>query len=216
MEEHIKQLQVLFETLRSHKLYGKLEKCSFMQNEVHFLGFIISDRGILVDQNKVKEMKIWPTPKIITEVRSFHGLASFYKRFIKDFSTIMAPITEFMKKGELKWSDKAESAFNAIKEILCKSPILALPDFNKLFEVECDASGIGIGAVLLQERKPIAYSSEKISGAKLNYSTYDKEFYAIVRALTHWSHYLKPRPLVHHLDHEALKYISGQHKLNHR
>ena len=92
--------------------------------------------------------------------------------------------------------------------------MLALPDFDKLFEVECDASGVGIGAVLLQEKRPIAFFSEKLSGPKLNYFNYDREFYAIVRALDHWSHYLRPKPFVLHSDHEALKFINGQQKLN--
>ena len=89
-----------------------------------------------------------------------------------------------------------------------------MPNFDDLFEVECDASGVGIGAVLAQSRRPLAYFSEKLNGSRCNYSTYDKEFYAIVRALTHWGHYLKPKPFVLHSDHQALKYINGQHKLN--
>ena len=99
---------------------------------------------------------------------------------------------------------------------MCEAPILALPDFTQPFEVECDASGVGIGAVLVQGRRPIAYFSEKVGGARLNYSTYDKEFYAIVRALDHWSHYLRPSHFILHSDHESLKYINGQLKLNPR
>ncbi|XP_074315595.1 uncharacterized protein LOC141651798 [Silene latifolia] len=154
--------------------------------------------------------------KSITEVRGFHGLASFCRRFIKNFSAVIAPITECMKKGAYKWIENAQQAFNLIKKMLCEALVLRLPDFNCLFEVECDASGVGIGAVLIQERNLVAYFSEKLSGTKLSYSTYDKEFYAIVRALMHWSHYLKPKPFMLHSDHEALRYINGQHKLNHR
>jgi len=208
-EEHLSHLENVFELLREHKLYGKLEKCSFMSKEVKFLGYIVSGEGISVDQEKVAAIKSWPKPSTITEVRSFHGLASFYRRFIKGFSTVVAPITECMKKGEFNWTETASKAFEIIKKKLCEAPILVLPDFSKLFEVECDASGIGIGAVLIQDKKPVAYFSEKLNGAKLAYSTYDKEFYAMVRALMHWSHYLKPKPFVLHSDHEALKYIMG-------
>jgi len=94
--------------------------------------------------------------------------------------------------------------------------MLALPNFDKLFEVDCDASGVGIGALLMQDQCPIAYFSEKLNGSRKNYSTYDKEFYALVRALDHWSHYLRPKQFILYSDHEALKYLSGQHKLNPR
>uniref|UniRef100_A0A2N9H3G6 CCHC-type domain-containing protein n=1 Tax=Fagus sylvatica TaxID=28930 RepID=A0A2N9H3G6_FAGSY len=172
---------------------------------------------IEVDEEKVKAIKEWPTPKSITEVRSFHGLASFYRRFVKDFSTLAAPLTEIIKNNvRFHWGADQDNAFATIKERLCSAPVLALPNFNKAFEIECDASGIGIGAVLMQDRRPIAFFSEKLSGASLKYPTYDKELYALVRALETWQHYLWPREFVIHTDHESLKHLKGQGKLNQR
>uniref|UniRef100_A0A2N9ETF9 Reverse transcriptase RNase H-like domain-containing protein n=1 Tax=Fagus sylvatica TaxID=28930 RepID=A0A2N9ETF9_FAGSY len=173
--------------------------------------------GIEVDEKKVKAIKEWPTPKSITEVRSFHGLASFYRRFVKDFSTLVAPLTQIIKKNVgFHWGADQDNAFATIKERLCSAPVLALPNFNKTFEIKCDASGIGIGAVLMQDRRPIAFFSEKLSGASLKYPTYDKELYALVRALETWQHYLWPREFVIHTDHESLKHLKGQGKLNQR
>ncbi|XP_056691738.1 uncharacterized protein, partial [Spinacia oleracea] len=178
--------------------------------------YVVSKDGVSLDQSKIEAIKSWPNPKTISEVRSFHGLASFYRRFIRDFSTITSPITSCLKKGAFVWGEDAQKAFDVIKERLCAAPILALPDFSQPFEVECDASGAGIGAVLIQGKRPIAYFSEKLGGARLNYCTYDKEFYAIVRALDHWSHYLRSSHFVLHSDHESLKYINGQQKLSPR
>jgi hypothetical protein len=123
----------------------------------------------------------------LSYVRSFLGLANFYRHFMKDFSTIAAPLNELIKKGvPFSWGTPQENAFNMLKDKLMHAPLLQLPDFNKTFELECDASGIGLGGVLLQERKPVAYFSEKVSGLGLNYSTYDKKLYALVRCLETW------------------------------
>ncbi|KAH9763304.1 hypothetical protein KPL70_001120 [Citrus sinensis] len=201
--------------MRKEKLYANLKKCSFCTNHIVFLGYVVSAKGIEVDEEKVKAIKEWPTPKSVSEVRSFHGLASFYRRFVKDFSTLVAPLTEIVKKHVgFKWGSEQERAFNLIMEKLVSAPLLALPDFTKTFEIECDASGIGIRTVLMQEGRPIAYFSEKLSGAALNYPTYDKEMYALVRALETWQHYLLPKEFVIHTDHESLKHLKGQGKEN--
>ena len=112
----------------------------------------------------------------MSQVRSFHGLASFYRRFVKDFSPLAAPLNNLTKKDvPFKWGHDEDQAFHTLKTKLWQAPLLQLPDFGKRFEIECDASGIGIGGVLLQEGKPVAYFSEKLNGPHLNYSVYDKE-----------------------------------------
>jgi hypothetical protein len=215
--ELIDHLHCVLAVLRKEKLYANLKKCSFCLDKVVFLGYVVRTKGIAVDEEKVKAIKEWPTPKSITEVRSFHGLASFYRQFVKDFSILAAPLTEIVKKFVgFKWDNEQDRAFIEIKERLCGAPLLALPDFSKTFEIECDASGIGIGAVLMQEKRQIAYFSEKLNGAALNYPTYDKELYALVRALETWQHYLWLKEFVIHTDHESLKHLKGQGKLNRR
>ena len=217
LDEHVEYLRCVLAVLRNEKLYANFQKCTFCMEKVVFLGFVIGGKGIEVDEEKVKAIKEWPTPKSIIEVRSFHSLASFYQRFVKDFNTIAAPLTEIVKKNVgFHWSNDQENAFVVIKERLCSTPVLALPDLNKTFEIECDASGIGIGAVRMQDKRLIAFFSEKLGGAALNYPTYDRELYALVRALETWQHYLWPKEFVIHTDHESLKHLKGQGKLNKR
>jgi hypothetical protein len=180
-----------------------------------FLGYVVTPQGIEVDSSKVEAIQDWPTPTTVTQIRSFLGLARFYRRFVCDFSSIAAPLHELTKKGvSFCLGPPQEEAFNTLKDKLTHAPLLQLPDFQKVFELECDASGIGLGAILLQEGKPVAYFSEKLSSASLRYSTYDKELYALVRTLQTWLHYLWPREFIIHYDHEALKHIHTQTNLN--
>ncbi|XP_066341816.1 uncharacterized protein [Miscanthus floridulus] len=216
-DEHLDHIRQVLAVLREEKLYGNIAKCTFCTDRVVFLGFVVSADGIQVDEEKVKAIKDWPTPTNVSQVRSFHGLVGFYRRFVKDFSTIAAPLNNLTKKDvPFKWGNEQDQAFNELKTKLCEAPLLQLPDFGKTFEIECDASGIGIGGVLLQEGKPVAYFSEKLNGPHLNYSVYDTELYALVRVLEVWQHYLLPKEFVIHSDHEALKYLKSQGKLNRR
>jgi hypothetical protein len=158
------------------------------------LGFVISSNELKIDPEKVKSIKEWLSPRSMFEVRRFHGLASFYRKFIRDFSGIFAPMMDTMKNQHMyfKWTDEAEKSFNILKEKITERPILFLTNFEKTFQVRCDASGVAIGAVLSQDNRPIAYFSEKMNETKRKYSTYDKEFYAIIQALKKWRHYLVP------------------------
>jgi hypothetical protein len=166
---------------------------------------------------EIKAIESWPLPQTIRQVRSFLGLAGFYRHFIKDFSTIVAPLHELMKKGMVfHWGKAQEESFATLKNKLTHAPLLQLPNFGKTFELACDANGVGIGGVLMQDGKPIAYFSLKLHGPVLNYSTYDKELYTLACSLETWRHYLWPKKFVIHSHHESLKYLRLQNNLNRR
>jgi hypothetical protein len=217
IEEHLEHLHAVFDALRAACLFGNMEKCTFCTQHVSFLGYVVTPQGIEVDSSMVEAIQDWPTPTTVTQIWSFLGLAGFYHRFVRDFSSIAAPLHELTKKGvSFAWDPPQEEAFNTLKDKLTHAPLLQLPDFQKVFELKCDASDIGLGAVLLQEGKSVAYFCEKLSGASLRYSTYDKELYALVRTLQTWQHYLWPREFIIDSDHEALKHIRTQTNLNRR
>jgi hypothetical protein len=217
LDEHIEHLHDVFCALREAHLFGNLEKCTFCTDRVIFLGYVVTPQGIEVDEAKIEAIKNWLIPTTLTQLQSFLGLAGFYQHFMRDFSTIAAPLNDLMKKGVLfRWGAAQDQAFHTLVDKLTHAPLLQLLDFGKTFELECDASGIGIGGVLLQEGKPVTYFSENLSGPSLNYSTYDKELYALVCVLETWQFYLWPKEFVIHSDHESLKHIRGQAELNKR
>jgi hypothetical protein len=217
IDEHIDHLLAVFNALRDARLFGNLEKCTFCMDRVSFPGYVVTLQGIEVDHAKVEAIHGWPIPKNLSQERSFLGIAGFYRCFVMDLSTITAPLNQHTKKGvPFSWCTRQGNAFDMLKYKLTHAPLLQLPNFIKTFELECDASGIGLAGVLLQERKPVAYFSEKLSAPVLNYSTYDKGLYALLRCLKTWQHYLWPKEFIIYSDHESLKHIHSQGKLNHR
>jgi hypothetical protein len=180
--EHLKHLATVMQKLQQEKLLINMKKSSFMNTELIYLGFVISKNELRMDPDKVEVIKNWPSPRNIFEVRSFHGLANFYRKFIKNFSGISAAMMDTVKKRHkyFHWS------FNLLKRKITEQLVLVLLYLRKTFQVKCDASGFAIGAVLSQDDRTIAYFSEKLNEVKVKYSTYDKEFYAIIHALKKW------------------------------
>jgi hypothetical protein len=216
-KEHAKHLRVVLQRLRDHKLYAKFSKCEFWLKSVEFLGHTISHDGISVDPSKVQEVMDWEPPKSVHKIRSFLGLAGYYRQFIPDFSRIAKPMTELLKKGvKFMWSEACEKAFHTLRQHLTSAPVLVQPDNSKPFEVFCDASGTGLGCVLMQEGRVIAYASRALRPHELNYPTHDLELAAIVHALKIWRHYLMGNHCNIFTDHKSLQYIFTQAELNMR
>jgi hypothetical protein len=189
--EHAKHLRIVLQRLRDHKLYAKLSKCEFWLDSVKFLGQTISKDGISVDHSKVQEVMDWKPPKSVHQIRSFLGLAGYYRQFIPYFSRIAKPMTELLKKGvKFVRSEECDQAFHTLRKHLTSAPVLTKPDMSKPFEVFCDASGSGLGCVLMQENRVIAYASRALRPHEKNYPTHDLELAAVVHALKLWQHYL--------------------------
>ena len=203
--------------LREHRLYAKFSKCEFWLEEVSFLGHVLSKDGIAVDPNKVQDVLDWKQPQNVHEIRSFLGLAGYYRRFIENFSKIVKPMTELLKNGvKFEWSPACEEAFQTLKDRLTTAPVLAQPDISKSFDVYCDASRIGLGCVLMQEGRVVAYASRQLKRHEENYPTHDLELAAVVHALKIWRHYLLGNHCNIYTDHKSLKYIFTQSDLNMR
>jgi len=183
-EEHAEHLCVVLSRLREHQLYAKFCKCEFWLKKVPFLGHVLSEEGISVDPAKLQEVRDWKVPTSVHEVRSFLSLAGYYRRFIPKFSKISKPMTHLLQKDEkFVWTPDCEEAFHKLRTLLTSAPVLAQPDIEKPFDVFCDASSIGLGCVLMQEGRVIAYASCQLRKHEVNYPTHDLELAAVVHAL---------------------------------
>ncbi|GJS37371.1 putative reverse transcriptase domain-containing protein [Tanacetum coccineum] len=215
--EHEEHLKLILELLKKEELYAKFSKCEFWIPKVQFLGHVIDSKGIHVDPAKIESIKDWASPKSPTEIRQFLGLAGYYRRFIEGFSKIAKPMTKLtQKKVKFVWGDKQEAAFQLLKQKLCSAPILALPEGSKDFIAYCDASKKGLGAVLMQREKVIAYASRQLKIHEKNYTTHDLELRAVVFALKIWRHYLYGTKCTVFTDHKSLQHILNQKELNMR
>jgi hypothetical protein len=183
-EDHAKHLHIILQRLRDDHWYAKFSKCEFWLDIVKFLGHTISGDGISVDPSKVQEVMDWKPPTSVPQIRSFLGLAGYYRRFIPDFSRIAKPMSELLKKGvKFSWNQKCEDAFHTLRDHLTTALVLAQPDVSKPFDIYCDASGTGLGCVLMQDNRVIAYASRALKVHEQNYPTHDLELTAVIHAL---------------------------------
>ncbi|KAL2230104.1 UNVERIFIED_CONTAM: Transposon Ty3-G Gag-Pol polyprotein [Sesamum indicum] len=208
--QHLVHLKKVLHLLKEHQLYAKKSKCSFAQKEIDYLGHIISHQGVSTDPLKIECMVKWPIPASVKELRGFLGLTGYYRRFIQGYGAISKPLTSLLKKDAFEWNAEAEDAFNHLKELMISAPVLAMPDFSQPFIVETDASGKGIGAVLMQGGRPISYLSKALAAKNLGLSTYEKEFLALLLAVTKWRHYLLGSHFIIRTDQKSLKHILDQ------
>ncbi|KAJ0764722.1 putative nucleotidyltransferase, Ribonuclease H [Helianthus annuus] len=209
-ETHLCDLREVFSILHLHHFMVNQSKCSFGQLKVEYLGYLIDGQGVAMDPTKVTAVLEWPVPKTLKALRGFLGLTGYYRKFVKNYGGIARPLTDLTKKDAFVWNSSAQTAFDQLKHALVSAPVLALPNFAEPFSVECDASGRGIGAVLMQNRKPIAYFSKALSDRNLSKSAYEREMMALVLAVQHWRSYLLGARFTVFTDQKSLKFLLHQ------
>lgn len=222
LEEHWEHLRVALQRLKEAKLYGRLHKCEFLKDRIEYLGFDISAEGVHTSPEKVKAVVEWPTPSTVKDIRSFLGLASYYRKFIRGFSELARPLTNLTKKDCVwRWDEEEELAFLKLKTALATAPVLQLPDFELPFVLTTDASSAAVGAILEQDQgkglRPVAFASRKLNNAESRYSAYERELLGIVWAIAQWRHYFhNTHPIVVQTDHAPLRHLPNQASVNSR
>ncbi|KMQ85297.1 reverse ribonuclease integrase, partial [Lasius niger] len=211
-EEHLRHLTEVFRRLRQARLRLNPEKCYFCRQSLKYLGHLVDRQGIRTDPDKVSAITGWPTPTILRKVRQFLGVASWYRRFIADFSAIAAPLTRLTRKGvRWTWTEVEETAFGRLKEALTTAPVLACPDFTRPFMLQTDASTHGLGVVLTQQlsedERVIAYASRTLNAAERNYSATELECLAVVWGIRRMREYLEGYRFAVVTDHQALRWL---------
>ncbi|KOM25332.1 hypothetical protein LR48_Vigan97s002200 [Vigna angularis] len=206
-KEHLEHVGTVLRELVANRWVANRKKCEFGKTQIGYLGHWISARGVEMDEDKVRAVIDWEKPKTVKALRGFLGLTRYYRRFVKDYGKIAKPLTDLLKKGQFTWTEQAEEAMSRLKKAITTAPVLVLPDFDQPFHIECDASGRGVGAVLMQGKKPIAFFSKALSEGSLSKSIYEKELMALVLAIQHWRPYLLGQRFVVHTDQRSLKYL---------
>ncbi|KAL0553922.1 hypothetical protein IC582_007826 [Cucumis melo] len=215
--EHEEHLRMVLQTLRDNQLYAKFSKCEFWLKQVSFLGHVVSKAGVSVDPAKIEAVTGWTRPATVSEVRSFLGLAGYYRRSVENFSRIATPLTQLTRKGApFVWSKACEDSFQNLKQKLVTAPVLTVPDGSGSFVIYSDASKKGLGCVLMQQGKVVAYASRQLKSHEQNYPTHDLELAAVVFASKIWTHYLYGEKIQIFTDHKSLKYFFTQKELNMR
>ncbi|KAH0722292.1 hypothetical protein KY290_004974 [Solanum tuberosum] len=213
--EYMDHLRIVLQVLKDHQVFAKFSKCEFWLRSVPFLGHIVSNKGIEVDPKKTNAFKSWPRPLTPSDIRSFLGLAGYYRRFVEGFSSIASPLTTLtQKKAKFVWSEACEKNFQELKDRLTSASVLTLPEGTNGFVVYCDASRVGLGCVLMQNGKVIAYASRQLKVHEKNYPTHDLELGAVVFALKIWRHYLYGVHVDVFTDHKSLQYVFSLKDLN--
>ncbi|XP_017233152.1 uncharacterized protein LOC108207202 [Daucus carota subsp. sativus] len=207
LESHERHLEAVLELLQANQLYAKMSNCSFVVESVEYLGHMISGKGVSMDPAKVESIIKWPVPDSIKTLRGFLGLSGYYRRFIRGYGIMKKPLTDLLKKDGFQWGPEATKAFQLLKKALSKAPVLEMPNFDLPFVVETDACATGMGAVLMQQGKPIFFLSKAFNKKNMGCSVYEKELLALVLAVTKWRHYLVGHHFIIKTDHQSLKFL---------